>query len=157
MLVNLTPHPVTLRCVTDGLPIDIVLPPDARGPARISEVPGGLSGAVSTADGDSIPVYSAPRRGAVEGLPTPEAGVTYIVSGLVAAACGGRADVMSPGTGPGDGPIREGGRIVAVTRLIRAPAGGLATAAPAAPAAPEGCGCTRPYECGCSPCEGRGE
>ena len=37
--------------------------------------------------------------GDIEGLPEPEDNTLYIVSGLVAAACKGRADVIAPATG----------------------------------------------------------
>jgi hypothetical protein len=43
-----------------------------------------------------IPVYDA-KYGEVEGLPEPEDGVFYIVSGMVKAAVPDREDVFSPG------------------------------------------------------------
>ncbi len=71
---------------------------------------------------NGVPVYSAPVVGRVEGLPEPQEGTIYIVSGMVLAHCQGRTDVFGPGTGPKDGAIRnEKGHIIAVTRLIAAP------------------------------------
>jgi hypothetical protein len=47
--------------------------------------------------------------------------VLYVVGTMVAARAGDRGDVVSPGTGPADGAVRDAdGRIVAVTRLVRA-------------------------------------
>ena len=67
-----------------------------------------------------LPVMGADIMGEVTGLPPEKAGVWYIVSGMVGAALRGqRHDLLVPGTGPSDSPIREGGRIVAVTRLKR--------------------------------------
>ena len=72
-------------------------------------------------DGVLIPVYFSDIPLAPEGLPDEDGGKTlYIVSSLVglAAAGSGRADLLVPGTGPGDGAIRDGnGHIVAVTRF----------------------------------------
>ena len=63
-----------------------------------------------------------PSYGPVEGLPEPQEGVFYIVSGLVLQHCAGRADVVAPATGPTHEAIRdEKGRIKAVTRFLRAP------------------------------------
>lgn len=111
-LINLTPHPVVLRRGDT----DTTVPPSGI-VARVASVPGALMD-----DAGPVPVYSAPAWGAVEGVPAPEAGTLYIVSALVAARCAGRSDVVSPGTGPADGAVRDDqGRIVAVTRLVRAP------------------------------------
>jgi len=81
--------------------------------ARKGSQPGTPCGEVK-----GISLYSAPTWGEVEGLPEPSEGTIYIVSGLVAGRIS-RPDVFSPGTGPQDGAVRENGRIVAVTRLIR--------------------------------------
>jgi hypothetical protein len=57
----------------------------------------------------------------VEGLPPPERDTILIVSALLAVAVPGRTDVFYPGTGPGDGAVRDSqGRVQAVTRLIQA-------------------------------------
>jgi hypothetical protein len=113
VLVNLTPHAVVLRG-TDG---DVVVPPSGT-VARVATAPGVDSGVLA----GGVPVFTSPSFGEVEGLGAPSPGTMYIVSGLVLARCVGRTDVVGPGTGPQDGAVRdEGGRIVAVTRLIRAP------------------------------------
>lgn len=112
-LVNLTPHAVVLRG-TDG---DVTIAPSGT-VARVASVPGADTGVQA----GGVPVFSSPSFGDVEGLPAPEADTIFIVSALVLARCVGRTDVCGPGTGPNDGAVRdEGGRIVAVTRLIRAP------------------------------------
>jgi hypothetical protein len=110
---NLTPHAITLRS-RDG--VDMVLPPSGIVP-RVEE----SVGEEMWEAGDlGVRIFTAPTRGAVVGLPSIEDGVLLIVSGLVAAACGGRFDVFSPGTGPNDGCVREKGMVIAVTRLIQA-------------------------------------
>jgi hypothetical protein len=112
MFINLMPHPATLRPASGD---DVIVAPSGI-IARVASTPGGVIG-----DAAGIPVYGAPTYGEVTGLPEPVEGTVYIVSGLVAAAvkaAGGRADVVSPGTGPQDGAVRdEKGQIVAVTRL----------------------------------------
>ena len=109
MLVNLTPHTIVLHVAGE----ERIVPPTSP-PARVASVPGAHLGDM---------IYAAPTWGDVEGLPLPEAGVVYIVSMLVAGRCAGRTDVVSPGTGPSDAAVRdENGRIIAVTRLIQAPA-----------------------------------
>lgn len=71
-----------------------------------------------------VPIFSAPNFTCIENLPVPEEGKIFIVSGFVAAAMRAagmdRPDVVVPGTGPKDNCIRENGRIVAVTRFVRA-------------------------------------
>lgn len=114
MIINLTPHPVTLRA-PDGA--DHTYP--SAGVARVSSTPGTLADI-----GLPVPVASATVYGEIAGLPAPVAGTYYIVSALVGAALrssgSARTDVLCPGTGPNDGAIRDdAGRIVAVTRLVR--------------------------------------
>lgn len=115
MLINLTPHPIVFRSGEK----ETVIPPSGT-IARVASRPGAL---LFTARATlPVPVYGPPEWGDVEGLPPQgvEAAV-YIVSALVAARCGDRADVVAPGTGPGDEAVRDTeGRIVAVTRLIAA-------------------------------------
>lgn len=108
-IVNLTPHPLTL-C---GAGLDFTIPPSGI-VARVASTPG----KVYAVEGVPVPVVGAPSFGAVEGLPPPEEGVVYIVSGLVAAHVA-RPDVFSPGTGPTDAPRRNAeGQIIGVTRLV---------------------------------------
>lgn len=112
-LVNLTPHPVTLR-VGDK---DVTMPPSgqvARVAAR-EDVVGDLE-----VEGLRVPVVFR-TLGEVEGLPEPEDGTAYLVSALVlealAKAGTPRADVFAPDTGAS--AVRDAqGRIVAVTRLV---------------------------------------
>ena len=112
-LVNLTPHAIVL--MHDG--VSTTVPPSGT-VARVQSVPG----ARIEIAGLPCPAFTAPTFGAVENLPAPCAGKVFIVSAMVAAQCIGRDDVVSPGTGPQDGAVRdESGRIVAVTRLILAP------------------------------------
>jgi hypothetical protein len=111
-LVNLTPHPITLR-LADGS--DLTLPVD--GPAARCAPPQAHQGD----EGLPVPVARQGQPGPVVGLPAPIDGVAYIVSGMVLAHadCAGRLDVLAPGTGPADGAIRnEAGHVVAVTRLV---------------------------------------
>jgi hypothetical protein len=75
--------------------------------------------------GIPVPVHGADQFGAVDGLPEqPEPDALFIVSLAVGQAMAATAHPLArqcvrPGTGPDDGPIREGGQVVAVTRLVR--------------------------------------
>ena len=104
--MNLTPHPITIRCA-DG---DMVIEPS------------GHVARVATVEEDAGNIVGVPtiRRtlGDVEGLPDPQDGTVYIVSSMVLSAVRGRDDVVAPDTGPT--AVRDDdGRIVAVTRLVR--------------------------------------
>lgn len=113
-ILNLTPHPLTLRS-SDGT--DHVLVPSGV-IARVSSTPGGLS----SIPGVPVPVATAPTYGEVVGLPDSQPDAILIVSSMVLGRLSGRRDVFAPGTGPGDEPVRDtAGRIVAVTRLIACP------------------------------------
>lgn len=110
-LMNLTPHPLVLLCVTGTQRV-----PQSGNIARVrhEQVPLDSVG--------GIPVYTTAYKD-IEGLPEPVEGVTYIVSSLIQHALKqagiNRPDVLSPGTGPNDSSVKENGRIVAVTRLVR--------------------------------------
>jgi len=107
---NLTPHPIVLR-PTSGE--DTVIPPSGT-VARVSASPGALE----DIPGLPVPVALPDAFGAVEGLPEPDGETFYIVSAMVGAHVTDRLDVLTPGTGPADGAVRnEKGHIVAVTRL----------------------------------------
>ncbi len=112
--LNLTPHPICLRTADGG---DLTIPPSGQ-IARVAQHP---SETLYLA-GFPVPVVTPPRFGAVEGLPEPEGGVAYLVSGLVLSHTpSDRGDVFAPATGPKDGAIRDAdGRIIAVTRLVSA-------------------------------------
>lgn len=108
--VNLTLHAIVLRTPSGE---DITIPPSGI-VARVASTPGREWNEVES----PVPIFTAPSWGAVQNLPAPVSGTIYIVSGMVAAHMT-REDVVSPGTGPDDGAIRnEKGHIVAVTRLI---------------------------------------
>ena len=111
-LVNLTPHAIVLR----GADGDTTVPPSGA-VARVGSCPG----QARAVPGCPVLIQDPPAWGEVEGLPKPLSGTMYIVSGMVGARCPERRDVVSPGTGPADGAIRDdAGRIVAVTRLVAA-------------------------------------
>lgn len=69
-----------------------------------------------------VPVYQS-VYGPVEGLPEPAEGVIYVVPTVVLHALEyngiHRQDVAAPGTGANDNCLREGGRVVAATRLVQ--------------------------------------
>jgi hypothetical protein len=109
--INLTPHSITVEGVGTLPPSGII--------ARV----GTMRTACGALGGARI---VSQNFGAVEGIPAPRVGVTYIVSGLVrdalkreagpaGSARAGRA-VYAPDTGPD--AIRENGQIVAVRGLI---------------------------------------
>lgn len=112
-IVNLTPHPITLR---DGEGVDHTIAPSGQ-VARVSSTPGTLA----VVPGVPVPVATPTVFGEVTGLPNAVDGTVFIVSAIVGSALvgKGRSDVFLPGTGPNDGAIRnEKGHIVAVTRLV---------------------------------------
>ena len=112
-MINLTPHSIVLR-TNEG---DIIYPPSGI-VARVSALPS----EASVVEGIPVPVQPAPVWGEVEGLPEPQEGTLFLVSGLVLSRCVGRRDVFAPATGPKDGVIRcHEGRVAAVTRLNAAP------------------------------------
>lgn len=112
-LVNLTPHALTLVSATGE---HTILPPSGA-VARVASTPGAVEARV----GFPCAVASPTRFGEVTGLPAPQDGTVFVVSGMVGSALAGRGrtDVFVPGTGPNDGAVRnEQGHIVGVTRLV---------------------------------------
>lgn len=107
-LINLTPHEIVIN--NKALPASGQI---ARVKVEQVEV------STLTLDGHVLPVV-VNSYGEVEGLPAPQDGVGYIVSGLVLQALEAqgiyRGDVYAPDTGPT--AIRENGQIKAVTRLV---------------------------------------
>ncbi len=112
-IINLTPHDIVVRG-EDG--IDTVFTPE-ESPARVSSIPGkrvihSLCGAQ---------VHSADETGPITDLPAARCRRYLIVSSFVAAAAKESErstwDLLVPGTGPGDNPYRENGRIAAVRYL----------------------------------------
>jgi len=118
-LVNLTRHCLRL-VLPDGqtreLPasgrVAFVVAPAPRRWACSMRIGGAPPIAVEVLDEPSSPRYVA--------LPAPRPGVAYLVSARVAEACGGRDDLLTPATDPGEGAVRDGqGCVVAVARLKR--------------------------------------
>jgi hypothetical protein len=111
ILKNLTPHPLVILCVTGTQRI-----PQSGDIARVR------SEQVALDTVSDVPVFTT-RYTQIDGLPEPKEGVTLIVSSLIQHALKqmgiDRPDVLSPGTGPNDSSVKEAGRIVAVTRLVR--------------------------------------
>lgn len=111
-IINCCPHPIVFRS-EDGS--EMVFPKSEH-QARVLE-----TATPSEIDRETLPVYVG-KFGEIDGLPEPQPGTMFIVSGLVLAALkdqgSTRTDVISPGTGPGDKTIRdEKGQIIAVTRF----------------------------------------
>jgi len=103
MLINLTPHALNI----EGLD---PIPPSGQ-VARVTTT----HRDIGTREGVRLRMQV---RGLVEGLPPPQEGITYIVSGMVLEALAGtrRADVVAPDTGPD--AIRHNGQIVAVRGFV---------------------------------------
>lgn len=112
-IINLTPHNITI--LTDsGERMDV---PKSGTVARVSTTPGERS--AMSVNGCNIAIQAKDRIGDVTGLPEPQDGTIYLVSGFVGSAVS-RPDVFVPGTAPADNPERnEKGHIVAV-RVIKA-------------------------------------
>lgn len=110
-LVNVTRHPISLANEA-GEVIETIAP---SGAVALIEMTPGIAAKVP---GVAVPVQGPPTIGQIVGLPAPAEGVLYIASLLVAQAAG-RSDVVQPGTGPRDNPVRVEGRVVAVRRLVR--------------------------------------
>ncbi len=106
-VVNLTPHPVVVQLESGEVITFQASGQVAR--VNLTQVPSG--------DVNGIPVVKT-TYGTVDGLPDPQPGTVFIVSGMVMSALRGtRQDVIQPDTGP-DGVIRDvTGRIVAVKRF----------------------------------------
>jgi len=109
-LVNLTPHPISLAD-DEGNIIETL---SSKGVARVSSTSGERKSWKLP-----VPVRGPDVFGEVIGLPGPAPGVYFIVSAMVGNAVKNRPDVLMPGTGPADNPVRnEQGHIVAV-RLLK--------------------------------------
>lgn len=110
-LINLTRHPVTL-IYRNGKEYII----KASGIiARVDSTPG----VTSIVPGIPVPIIGPMTWGEVYGLPSPQPNTLYLVSALVADRAK-RSDLVCPGTGPKDHPIKaDDGRVIAVTRLVR--------------------------------------
>ena len=104
-VVNLTPHKIVVETAAGR----VEFAPSGQ-VARITSRPE-VAGEI-----DGIPVTRT-IFGPVEGLPEPQAGVTFVVSSLVAGRVPNRPDVVAPDTGPT--AIRVNGQIVAVRGFQR--------------------------------------
>lgn len=101
--INLTPHAINLNSGES-------FPPSGQ----VARVQAGYS------NFDEQGICSA-TFGEVQGLPEPQDGVIFIVSGLVAGAVKGirREDVVAPATGH-PLAVRENGQIISVPGFVRA-------------------------------------
>lgn len=113
IFVNLTPHAINIADAAG----DIIKTFPASGDVARCGPPA----AQPALPVDGIPlVQVSAAPGPVVGLPAPAPETMYIVSGMVACHPDvvGRTDVVSPGTGPDDTPVRnDKGHIVAVRRF----------------------------------------
>lgn len=111
--VNLTPHTVRLNSGREYPPSGQVARVNATHEvsAWLSDGP---NGPVSMG---VVPIYRA-AFGQVEGLPEPVPFTMYIVSGMVAAACRDREDVVAPATGHPE-TVRRDGRVWSVPGFSR--------------------------------------
>ena len=95
VLVNKTPHPVTLVLENDA---KITLAPVLPIPRVSSHNVTTATYTISDENGiEHTIVREAPVFGEVVDLPEPQEGVLYIVSMLVAARAANRIDLVSPG------------------------------------------------------------
>lgn len=90
MIVNLTPHAVTL-IVDDGT---AVIPPGGT-VARVTLMPDWALGTVEV-DGFTVPVVGTASTGQVTGLPELTSGVLLVVARQVAQALPDRHDLVCP-------------------------------------------------------------
>ena len=123
MFINLTPHNLNFQDANGKIHTINTSETICRVGTKTSKEVGKISSS-ELPWGFSAPIFSAPVFTSIIDLPDAEDGKVFIVSGFVAAAMRAagmdRPDVIVPGTGPKDGCIRENGRIVAVTRFVRA-------------------------------------
>ena len=102
-IINLTPHAITI----DGVGIF-----ESQGLARV--------GAIRT-EAEAVAGIRIIKQsfGEAEGLPAPQEGTIYIVSGMVLSALqGSRTDVFAPDTGA-DAIRNDKGHIIAVRGLVQ--------------------------------------
>ena len=117
--VNLTPHTVRLNRGTEFPPSGQIARVKVKHhlDAWISDGPDGVVELDDNFTLDAIRIYR-PVFGQVEGLPQPEKGTIFIVSGKVAEACRDREDVVCPATGH-DETIRLKGQVWSVPGFSR--------------------------------------
>lgn len=105
-IINLTPHPINFLDAGNR----VILTVPSSGVARAAQSRENIG--TIDADGVTLPVTRS-VFGAVEGLPTPEAGTIYIVSAITAQAVPEREDVFIVDDSARD----EDGRIIGVRGL----------------------------------------
>ena len=108
-IINLTPHSITFVS-DDGTPIMTV--PASGAVARVSSKTV-VMGLVDVGE-IQIPITGT-TYGEIEGLPSPQDGIIYVVSSLVAQRCSNRQDIFIPNESVRD----ENGRIVGCRSLGR--------------------------------------
>lgn len=118
-LINLTPHTVRLNGGTEFPPSGQVARVKARHELEcwLSEAPDGAGELNDEFFRGAVPVYRT-VFGQVEGLPEPAEDTMFIVSGMVAAACRGRDDVVCPATGHEE-TVRRDGQVWSVPGFSR--------------------------------------
>lgn len=101
--INLCPHAIVLN---DGSVVET-----SGAVARVSA-------SYTEFDGNGV---CEQTFGAVQGLPEPVEGTTYVVSALVLAAAkqSGRTDCVAPATGHPDCKRNEAGQIISVPGFVR--------------------------------------
>lgn len=113
-IINLTPHAIVVHGAHGGTTVY----PASGTVARAEERRVAL-------DHDAGPMFGhgdihRVEYGAMIGLPAPEAGKVFLVSGMVLAHCAGRHDVFAPDTGAG--AVRDAqGRVVGTYGFLAAP------------------------------------
>jgi hypothetical protein len=118
-LINLTPHTVRLNGGKEFPPSGQVARVKVRHhvDAWLSDGPDGAAELDDEFYTDAVPLYR-PVFGQVEGLPEPAEDTVFIVSGMVAAACRGRDDVVCPATGHAE-TVRRDGQVWSVPGFSR--------------------------------------
>ena len=118
-IVNLTPHTVRLNGGREFLPSGQVARVRAthKPVAWLSDGPDGTVEFGDEFFSEAITIYKT-VFGQVEGLPEPVKGTMYIVSGMVAAACRDREDVVCPATGHAH-TVRRDGQVWSVPGFSR--------------------------------------
>ena len=108
-ILNYMPHDATVL-TEDGEVIKFV----SQGVARVAVAQGSLE------ELGGITIKGRDVFGEIEGLPDPSPGVYFIVSAVVGANKGSRTDLLMPGTGPADNPVRfEEGPLKGKVKMVR--------------------------------------
>lgn len=113
MVINCTPHEVTVICFHANQSRSHVWPP-CKLPSRVEVV-------AHTAPWDpALPFPTVTHEyGDAVNLPPPVPGTWYIVSAIMLAACPNRMDLLAPDTSPESAIRSPDGKIIAVRRFVR--------------------------------------